>query len=62
MATVTHEGWSISEDEIPQASSILLGPNLRSGASPKPLSHVEAQSKAVAESIEKFVRENTDLK
>jgi hypothetical protein len=29
MGTVTHHGWSTSEDEIPQLTSIVTGENLR---------------------------------
>jgi hypothetical protein len=29
MGTVKHHGWSTSEDEIPQPTSIVMGKNLR---------------------------------
>jgi hypothetical protein len=36
MGTVTHLGWSTSEDDIPQPTSIIMGRNLRTPAPEAP--------------------------
>ena len=49
MGKLTIKGWSTSLDEIPQATSIIMGKNLRQNSKPAPASERERVLRSIVQ-------------